>query len=297
MIHPGRRNSLADVAGIAVGNAQDERLASGVTVVLADVPAVGAVDVRGGAPGTRETDLLAPGRLVEEVDAVVLSGGSAFGLEAAAGIAADLAVSGRGFAVAGHRVPIVPSAILFDLANGGDKDWGATPPYRELGRKALAAAGQDFAFGNVGAGTGATAGSLKGGLGSASFLDEESGISVAALAVVNSLGEVTMPGCEAFWAWPYEQADEFGGIRPDGCTPAFADPLRGASAGENTTLVVVATDARLDRSAAGRFAVMAHDGIAVAIRPAHTPYDGDTVFALSTRAGRSTARRSTIRRA
>ena len=181
---PGPRNLLTDVPGLLVGNASDPRLKSGVTVVLGEKPVTAGVHVMGGAPGTRETELLAPDRLVSEVDAIVLSGGSAFGLDAASGVADALRLQGRGFAVGPARVPIVPAAILFDLLNGGDKDWPQNP-YRALGEQALSAASTDFALGTAGAGAGATTATLKGGLGSAS-IRLESGITVAALAAVNA---------------------------------------------------------------------------------------------------------------
>ena len=281
MTAPGPRNLITDVPGLRVGNAGDRTLRSGVTVVLAEAPAVAAADVRGGGPGTRETDLLDPAGLVQAVDAVVLSGGSAFGLAAADGVTGWLREQGRGFPVGGARVPIVPAAILFDLNNGGDKDWGPVSPYHRLGAEAVSAAGDDFALGNAGAGLGATAGPLKGGLGSASVRDGE--VTLAALAAVNSLGSVTFPEAPSFWAWPFEQAAEFGGLPPPASLPApealsaLARPMAG-----NTTLAVVATDATLTRVQARRLAVMAQDGLARAIRPVHTPYDGDTVFALST---------------
>jgi L-aminopeptidase/D-esterase-like protein len=203
MIYPGARNLITGVPGILVGNAEDHAVRSGVTVVLPEAAAVCAVDVRGGAPGTRETDALDPGGLVEVVHAVVMSGGSAFGLDAAGGAMAWLAARGQGFRAADARIPIVPAAILFDLHNGGDKAWGDLPPYRELGRRACAAAAREFALGNAGAGLGATAGNLKGGLGSASFVLERGDgepMTVGALAAVNTLGAVTMPDSTVFWA-------------------------------------------------------------------------------------------------
>jgi D-aminopeptidase len=206
-MRPGPRNAITDVDGIAVGNAEDRAARTGVSVVVPSRPTVAAVDVRGGAPGTRETDLLRPENTVERVDAVVLSGGSAHGLEAAGGVAAALAVQGKGFEVLGHRVPIVPAAILFDLANGGDKAWGDEAPYRTLGRAALQAAGGALEIGNAGAGYGATAGGLKGGLGTASLVDDE-GCTVGALVAVNSYGSVLMPGGPHFWAWPFERNGE-----------------------------------------------------------------------------------------
>ncbi|HEV7370100.1 P1 family peptidase [Arenibaculum sp.] len=292
-IGPGPRNLITDVDGIAVGNAEAASVRSGVTVVLPDRRAVAAVDVRGGAPGTRETDALDPACLVEAVDAVVLSGGSAFGLDAAQGAMLWLAARGRGFRVGPAVVPIVPAAILFDLANGGDKAWtgggtggGATePPYRALGGAACDAAGRDFALGNAGAGLGAKAGGLKGGLGSVSAVAAD-GLQVGALVAANPVGHVAMPGTGTFWAWPFEMAGELGGQRPPAAAPppgAGLEPPRASAAiGANTTLGVVATNLRLTKAEARRVAVMAQDGYARAIRPVHTPYDGDTVFVLST---------------
>jgi L-aminopeptidase/D-esterase-like protein len=289
MLLPGPRNLITDVDGISVGNAADETAWTGVTVVYPTAPCVAAVDVRGGAPGTRETDALAPSCLVETAHAVVLSGGSAFGLDAAGAVAAALGARGIGFAVGAARVPIVPSAILFDLLNGGDKSWGETPPYRALGRAALAAAEAEsdgrFALGNAGAGYGAKAGRLKGGLGSVSAVDTD-GLQVGALMAVNAWGDAVMPGSSCFWAWPLEQAGEFGGRKPPttGVTLDPALPLEPISAapGANTTIGVVATNAALSKAEAQRVAIMAQDGFARAIRPAHTPFDGDTIFVLAT---------------
>lgn len=287
MIRVGPRNLISDVAGVLVGNAEDAGLRSGTTVVLAEAPMTAAVDVRGGGPGTRETDALDPSCLVEAVDAVVLSGGSAFGLDAPGGVMSWLKARGRGFEVGEAVVPIVPAAILFDLLNGGDKDWGETPPYRDLGLRAAEAAAADFALGNAGAGLGAVAGGLKGGLGSASFVFEGADgapFTVGALAVANPFGSVTMPGTDTFWAWALEQDGELGGQAAPSASLA-AGELDYAGAGTlaaNTTLAVVATDAALSKAQAGRVAIMAQDGIARAIRPVHTPFDGDTVFVLST---------------
>jgi len=280
---PGARNLITDVDGLAVGNAVDERVRSGVTVVLPAERAVAAGDVRGGGPGTRETDLLAPAAMMDAVDAIVLSGGSAYGLDAATGALLWLAERGRGFRIGDRVVPIVPSAILFDLANGGDKDWSRGLPYQGLARAACAAAGADFALGTAGAGYGAKAGSLKGGLGSASAVDDD-GLQVGALVAVNARGSVTLGAQPQFLAWPWEQGSEFGGLPP----PAERVPLGAAGQpqprlGENTTIAVVATNAALDKAEAQRVAIMAQDGLARAIRPLHTPFDGDSVFALSTR--------------
>ncbi|MFP3945135.1 MAG: P1 family peptidase, partial [Alphaproteobacteria bacterium] len=212
---PGPRNLLTDVQGMAVGQAHDDAARTGVTVILPDERAVAAVDVRGGAPGTRETDALDPDCLVEAVDAAVLAGGSVYGLDAASSVTAELGAGGRGYRLAGSNVvaPVVPAAILFDLANGGAKDWGAHPPYAELGRLALASAGRDFALGNEGAGRGACTGAYKGGLGSASFVTAH-GFEIGALAAVNGFGSPVIPGTDRLWAWPYEQDGEFGGLGP-----------------------------------------------------------------------------------
>ncbi len=286
MLKPGSRNLITDVDGILVGNAEDQRLRSGVTVVRCETPSVASVDVRGGAPGTRDTELLKPVHRVDRVDAICLSGGSAFGLSSADGVMRWMRERGLGVAVGTAIVPIVPTAILFDLLNGGDKDW-AWPPYRELAYQATDKASRDFALGNAGAGMGARAGHLKGGLGSASAVDAATGLQVGALVAVNSVGYATMGDGPHFWAWALEQGNEFGGLAPpqhklglhvahDRSDPARADP-RG-----NTTIAVVATNARLSKAQAERLAVMAQDGIARAIRPAHTPQDGDTVFAIAT---------------
>ena len=284
---PGDRNLLTDIDGLLVGNAEDGKLKSGVTVVLADRPVTAAVNVMGGAPGTRETALLDPDKIVEGIDAIVLSGGSAFGLDAASGVVDGLRERGRGFEVGRHRVPIVPAAIIFDLENGGDKTWSDSP-YPALGRAALDAAGADFGLGSVGAGTGAIAGDIKGGLGSAS-IRLEGGATVAALAVVNSLGSPIVPGEGRFWAAPFEIGDEFGGLGMADNHDPLAEPrlpkLDTAGAGGNTTIAVVATDAALDKAGCLRMATAAHDGMARAIVPAHTPFDGDCVFALSAGSG------------
>ncbi len=283
MIRVGKRNSLTDVAGIKVGNAQDEEVISGVTVVLPDGPVTAAVDVRGGGPGTRDTDALDPTTLVEQVHGIVLSGGSAFGLEAAGGVMSFLAAQGRGFQIGDAVVPIVPSAVLFDLHNGGNKDWGEAPPYRQLAMQAVRDAAEDFALGNHGAGCGAVAGAIKGGLGTASARIE-GGATVAALVAVNCYGSTTMTGSQAFWAWPFEQEGEFGGKPPEARVLSDLDYHYDGPAdlGGNTTIAVVATDAVLTKAQAKRVAMMAHDGMARAIRPIHTLLDGDTVFALST---------------
>ena len=282
---PGPRNLITDVPGLRVGQAQDAGVRTGVTVILPDERAVAACDVRGGAPGTRETDALEPENLVEAVDAIVLSGGSVYGLAAADGVVTWLGARGRGFGlVAGiPKSPVVPGAILFDVANGGDKGWDEQPPYRELGRAAVASAGLDFALGTAGAGYGAMAGGLKGGTGSASVITTD-GFTVGAVVAVNSWGSVIAPGGRTFWAAPFELGGEFGGL---GSAGLAAGPDAWGSAKRpvetrNTTIACVATDAILTPAQAKRFAVMAQDGLARAIRPIHAPFDGDVVFAIGT---------------
>ena len=270
-----------------MGNAADAALKSGTTVLTANEPFTAAVHVMGGAPGTRETDLLAPDRLVQRVDAIVFSGGSAFGLDAASGVADALAAAGRGFEVRAVRVPIVPAAILFDLLNGGDKEWSENP-YRALGRRALGNAGQQFALGTTGAGAGATTAGLKGGLGSAS-LDLGNGVTVGALVAANPVGSVTVPGTRTFWAAPFEIGEELGGAGLPDRAPAveatFLGKHRALAPGANTTIAVVATNACLTQTQAQRMAIAAHDGIARAVVPSHTPFDGDLVFAAASGAG------------
>lgn len=276
------QNLITDVAGLRVGNAQDARLASGVTAIVFDEPAVAAVDVRGGAPGTRETDLLDAHRTVERIDAVVLSGGSAFGLDAASGVQAWLREQGRGFAIGDIRIPIVCGATLFDMLNGGDKNWGRFPPYRDLGHAAAAAAGPAFALGTAGAGFGATTIKYKGGLGSASAITGD-GHTAGALVAVNACGNVNVGIGPEFWAAPFELDNEFGGLGFPHTVPASALlPVAKGRPGENTTIAIVATDAVLTKAQAKQFAVMAQDGLARAIYPAHTTLDGDTVFAAAT---------------
>src|SRR6478735_2802615 len=276
------RNLITDIPGIRVGHAGDAKLGSGVTAVIFDRAVTASVDVRGGGPGTRETALLDPAQTVEGIDAIVLSGGSAFGLDAASGTQAWLREKGRGFQVREARVPIVPAAILFDLLSGGDKNWGRYPPYRELGYAATAAAAADFALGSVGAGMVAGTADLKGGVGSASAQTRD-GITVGALAVVNAAGSAVIGGGPHFWAAPYERGSEFGGRGLPAAVPQqdLAFKTQGQP-GENPTLVVVATYAALTKAQARRVAIMAQDGMARALRPVHTPLDGDIVFVGAT---------------
>jgi len=289
MIRPGPNNDITDVAGLKVGQVEDETVRTGVTVIVCERPAIAGVDVAGGGPGTRETEALSMGRLVERVDAITLSGGSAFGLAAADGVSSELCADGRGFALFDQPgvppTPIVPGAILYDLANGGDKDWGNAPPYAALGSQAYRSAGGPVRLGRAGAGYGAQAGALAGGTGSASIVTEE-GFTIAALACVNCFGSVQIPGSKAYWAWPFEVEEEFGAVPPPqkanfslsdwGSAKVSGQPLA------NTTIAVVATDVKLSKDQARRFSVMGQDGLSRAIRPVHAPFDGDVVFALST---------------
>jgi D-aminopeptidase len=276
------RNLITDVPGVLVGHAADLKARSGTTAIVFEQPAIASADVRGGGPGTRELDLLDPAATVEHVDAFALSGGSVFGLETGAGVVACLAEQGRGFVVGTARVPIVPGAILFDLLNGGDKGWGRYPPYRELGYQAAKTAAADFALGSVGAGTGASTENLQGGIGSASAR-MQAGAIVGAIAAVNTAGRVTIGSSRHFWASPFEQEKEFGGIgwpaafSADAHVPHLKGRLR-----ESTTLAVIATDAALTKPQAKRLAVMASAGLARAIYPVFSPLDGDIVFAAAT---------------
>lgn len=276
----GAYNLITDVSGLRVGNAQDAGVKTGTTVLLADAPFTAGVNVMGGAPGTCETDLLAPDKVVQQVNALVLSGGSAFGLDAASGVVDGLRAMGRGFEVGGQRVPIVPAAILFDLVNGGDKGWDENP-YRNLGQQALANADVEFALGSFGAGAGATVMGLKGGLGSASVV-LENGVTVGALVAVNALGAVTVGDGPEFWAAPFEMDGEFGGGKVATSYDAGHEPRPEAQLGESTTIAIIATDAVLTQAQVTRMATAAHDGMARAIVPSHTPFDGDLVFGVST---------------
>ena len=281
------KNLITDIGGLKIGNAHDEGVKTGVTVILPDEAALCAVDVRGGGPGTRETDLLGGDSSVERVHAIVLSGGSVYGLAAADAVTALLGVKDIGYKVAPAPVPvspIVPSAILFDNANGGNKDWGETPPFSELGKQALSNVGIDFKLGKAGAGYGATAGLYAGGLGSAS--ETVDGFTIGALIAANPVGSPYMPGSDCFWAWAYEKDGEYGGKRPP-ANYQYSAPrdtklefLR--TAGASTIIGVIATNAPLTQKQLRRLAIMAQDGIAMAVRPSHTPMDGDTIFALGT---------------
>lgn len=279
----GEHNGLTDVAGLRVGHAALDRpgALTGTTVVLAPPGgAVGGVDVRGSAPGTRETDLLDPGATVQRVHAVLLTGGSAYGLAAADGVVARLEAAGTGFEVPGGVVPIVPGAVLFDLGRGGDF---TARPDSDLGAAAYDAASDGpVAQGVVGAGTGAVVGGLKGGVGTASAV-LDGGATVAALVVLNAVGSALDPATGLPLGLRTGLPGEFPEIAVDEAARAvLRQPPRPPAPGTATTLVVVATDVALDKAGCRRLATMAHDGLARAISPVHTIMDGDVVFGLST---------------
>ncbi|ACV74920.1 MAG: P1 family peptidase [Zymomonas mobilis] len=287
----GNLNLITDVGGLLVGQAEDPIAETGVTVLTCPSLWTAAVDIRGGGPGGRETAVLDPENLVGGVHAIVLTGGSVFGLAAADAVTVALSQEGKGLNINSchNPVPIIPTAVLYDLANGGKKDWGNTPPYYQLGKTALQKADISFDLGRAGAGYGALAGHVRGGIGSAS-LDLGDGIIVGALVAANPVGSPYMDDNRHFWAWPFEIGQEFGGEKPDIRQVSYNDPfpdierlsenfrLKG---GANTMLAVVATTAELDRNQTKRLAIMAQDGFARAVRPVHTPFDGDTLFALS----------------
>jgi len=285
-----RTNTIVDVDGILVGHAQHPSGLSGCSVVLCEQPSIGGVDQRGGAPGTRETDLLRPMHMVNHIDALLLTGGSAYGLDAAGGVMKYLEEQGRGFPVGTGVVPIVPAAVILDM---GVSD-PATRPNAEMGYDACLNVGKHCEVGNVGAGAGATIGKLlgmgfamKSGIGSAS-MEILPGLQIGALMVVNALGDVFDPANGKLIA----------GVRsPETDQPAgtlilmqamaqhqFAQQFQGGpQAGQNTVIGVIATNARFTKEETNKLAQMAQDGIAMAVRPAHTMFDGDTMFALSTR--------------
>ncbi len=296
MIITGAKNCITDIPGLKIGQAEDAGVKTGVTVILPDLPARASVDVRGGGPGTREIMALEPGGLVDKVHGVVLSGGSVHGLAAADGVTARLGAQGRGYAP-GPDIPvspIVPSAILFDNANGGSKAWGTQPPFRALGMAACDAACNDVREGAAGAGYGAMAGIYPGGIGTASeVVPMPSGdITVGAIIAANPVGSPYLPGTQCPHAWLYEAGGEFGGVRP----PADYDlkPARdtkldvlaareaegGSAAGQSTVIGCVAINVGAAQSDLKRIAIMAQDGLAMAVQPSHTPLDGDTIFTL-----------------
>jgi L-aminopeptidase/D-esterase-like protein len=283
------RNLITDVAGVLVGNAEDARAATGATVVVFEKSTVASVATLGGAPGDRAVTLLEPEMTRGLIDAVVLSGGSLYGLDAAGGATSVLCAQGKGAQFGGLTLPVAVQAILFDLMNGGEKDWlkepmKHRPPYWDLGRDAALAAAKDFALGSVGAGLGGTTVDLKGGLGSTS-VRTKGGFTVGALAAVNAVGTAVIGGGPHFWAAPYEQNGEYGGRGWPARMPddALALRFKGQPAPATaTTIALVATDATLTKAECKRLAIMANDGLARALRPVHAPNDGDTVFAAAT---------------
>ena len=282
----GKKNLITDVTGVLVGNSHDEIMKSGVTVFTSEKRFAAAVTVLGGAPGTRETDLLESDKLVEKIDAIVLSGGSAFGLDAATGVVDCLRKENRGYPLKDMHIPIVPSAILADLFNGGDDQWKENP-YRKLGKLAFNSISNSFRIGTIGAGYGATTSNLKGGLGSASIV-LGNGATVGALVAVNPSGSVVTDGSNSFWASPFEIGGEFGGKEFIPPKNIFTEYHRGDDTRkdnfsiDNTTIAIVATDLELSKVELKRISVAAHDGMSRAILPSHTPYDGDLIFAVST---------------
>ncbi|HPF47738.1 MAG: P1 family peptidase [Alphaproteobacteria bacterium] len=292
MFKPGPQNLITDIEGISVGHAEDQKVRTGTTVLYCPGSVTGGVDVRGGGPGLRDVEVLSPENLVGRADAVVLSGGSVFGLAAGDGIAKVLSKQNVGlkFTETMPAVPIVVGAILFDLVNGGDKDWGLETPYHDLGIKALEDAqsrnGKPFPLGNYGAGLGARAGNREGGVGSTS-IDLGDGLIVGALVAVNCVGSVYMPDGKTYWAQPFAYGDELGGQKgnpnQDAALQPFPDDSKtgGSRPGTNTTIGIIATSAKLTSAECKRVAMMAHDGYARAIRPVHTLSDGDTIFCIS----------------
>ena len=283
------RNAMTDVAGLKVGHAHDAHLMSGVTAILFDAPAAASVVVVGGAPAGRDLGCLEPDAAVAAIDAIVLGGGSGFGLDAAGGVQAWLREQGRGLAVGPVKVPVVPSAICFDLNNGGDKSWGRYAPYREIGyAAAVSARGDDTALGTVGAGYGLATVDLKGGLGTASARTSN-GHTVAAIVAVNALGSALIGDGPHFWAAALERDGEFGGLGLPAALPA-ADQLAPSWKGQtnatqtppSTTIACIVTDATLSKAELKRTAMAASAGLARGLRLSHAAMDGDTVFAAST---------------
>lgn len=280
----GPHNALTDIKGLRIGHAIEVDIKTGTTIIRCDVPTIASVKVLGGAPGTRDIALLEPENTVETINAIALSGGSAFGLDAAGGAQEILRAEGKGFSIGPHVVPIIPSAILFDLINGGNKDWGDASPYRALGIEATKNAKTQCTIGSVGAGFGALTATLKGGLGSASTV-MDNGVTIAALVAVNALGSATIGNTKHFWAHPFEIGDEFGGYGAPKGNPSIGLPIKfrdQQSTGSNTTIGIIATDAQISKAACKRLAIAAHDGFARALWPSHTPLDGDLIFGLAT---------------
>ena len=279
---PGKNNLITDVKGLYVGNSENELINTGTTIVTCEDRFIASYRVLGGAPGTRETDLLEPDKLVGKIDALVLSGGSAFGLEAASETVNLFRKDNKGYSVGKNKVPIVPSAIIFDLINGGKKNWKKNP-YTILAQKAYTDLGSSFKIGSYGAGKGATAGNIKGGLGSASLVINNK-YTIGALIVVNSFGNVVVNDTPHFWAAPFEYKKEFGGLGSTKKFEPFKEVERTSPDNfkKNTVIGIVATDAKLSKAQCKALATVAHDGITRAVFPSHTTFDGDLIFAVST---------------
>lgn len=297
MWQAGTHNTFGDLAGLKVGHAQDISAATGTSVIVFDKPATASVAILGQAPGTRDMALLDPSRTVDGVDALMFSGGSAFGLAAADPVMSTLAKAGRGFAVGDARVPIVPAAILFDLTNGGQKPDDLSALYRELGSQAFANLTSHPELGGYGAGTGATTGAGhdgagKGGLGMASCVfgpdapKALQGKTVAALVAVNAVGSPYFGDGPHLRAAPFELNEEFGGLGIGAVPPDPTPHMKTlVQPGQNTTIGCVITDIALDKRSCHSLAIAGQDGIACAIYPAHTTLDGDLVVGASTGSG------------
>jgi len=274
------------IPGYRIGQAHDVQVKTGVTVILPDVAATASVDVRGGGPGTREVAALQDGGLIEQVHAIVLSGGSVYGLAAADAVTRWLGAKRIGYSPAPDPIPVspvVPSAILFDNANGGDKSWGMEPPFQKLAMEACEAFSVSASEGNAGAGFGATAGLYSGGLGVAT--ETVNGCQVQAVIAANPVGSPYLPNSNCPYAWPYERKGEFGGEKPP-ADYVWDDPKDTKlevikAAGQSTVIGAVMTDAKLTQKQLKRLVIMAQDGIAMSVQPSHTPLDGDTIFGLS----------------
>tara|TARA_B100000614_G_scaffold261846_1_gene292926 strand:+ start:1023 stop:2009 length:987 start_codon:yes stop_codon:yes gene_type:complete len=271
----GPKNSITDIDGFLVGNAHDDNIKSGVTVLTRSTSFRASVSILGGAPGTKETDLLSPDKIVENIDGIVLAGGSAFGLDASSGVMDCLRIQNRGFDTGAIKVPIVPSAILFDLKNGGLKDWKINP-YRDLGRKAFLNISDYFEVGSVGAGCGATTSVVKGGLGTNSIFYGDR-IKVAAIIAVNSVGSPFFPGTNVLYS------DFYSGKKENMERPPMTALINSTKllTGEATTLGIVCTNLNFNKNDLNRIAISAHSGIARAIEPSHTPFDGDIIFSAT----------------
>ena len=274
-IFNGPSNSITDIDGFLVGNAHDDKLKSGVTVLTRPNSFRASVSILGGAPGTKETDLLSPDKIVDKIDGIVLSGGSAFGLDASSGVMDCLKNRNRGFDTGSIKVPIVPSAILFDLKNGGFKDW-KTNPYRNLGENAFLNISHFFEIGSVGAGCGATTSVVKGGLGTTSIFYGDR-IKVGAIVAVNSVGSPCFPGTNILYSDFYGANKEQLEKPPSGSSINSTKLLKG----EATTLGIVCTNLNFNKNDLNRIATSAHSGIARAIEPSHTPFDGDIIFSAT----------------